>query len=242
MGKVIAIVSGKGGTGKTTTAVNLGIALTNFGREAIVVDANLSTPNVGLHIGQPMLPVTLHDVLDGRKRIADACYLHQSGLKVVPASISLKKAREADFENLKDALTEFLALPSVIILDSAAGIGREAMAAIMASDETLIVTNPDLPSVTDALKTIKIAEEVGSTVVGVVLNRVRNDGLEMTTDNVETILDLPVVGIIPEDNYVRRALHMKSPLLYEFPKSRAAIAFKKLAANMLGQSYEIKGE
>ena len=63
MTRFIAIASGKGGTGKTTTAINLGTAMTEFGREVIVLDANVSKPNVSLHLGTPKLKFTLHDAL-----------------------------------------------------------------------------------------------------------------------------------------------------------------------------------
>jgi len=78
MARVIAIISGKGGVGKTTTAVNLGAALNKFDKEVIVVDANLSTPNIGIHLGAPMVPVTLNHILRGKANIEDAIYEHSS--------------------------------------------------------------------------------------------------------------------------------------------------------------------
>ena len=59
MSKIIAIVSGKGGVGKTTSAINLGVALNKFGKNVVVVDANLTTPNIGLHLGAPIVPISL---------------------------------------------------------------------------------------------------------------------------------------------------------------------------------------
>jgi len=60
MAKIYAILSGKGGVGKTTTAINLGTTLNHLGESVIIVDANLTTPNIGIHLGAPIVPVTLN--------------------------------------------------------------------------------------------------------------------------------------------------------------------------------------
>ena len=91
MGRVIAVISGKGGVGKTTTAINLGAALNKFNQEVIIVDANLNTPNVGVHLGAPIVPVTFNHVLKGKADIEEAIYEHSSGTKIIPASLSVKE-------------------------------------------------------------------------------------------------------------------------------------------------------
>ena len=63
MAKIIVITSGKGGVGKTTTAINLGAAINYFGKDVSVIDCNLSTPNVGIHLGSPEVPVNLNHFL-----------------------------------------------------------------------------------------------------------------------------------------------------------------------------------
>ena len=66
MTRIIACASGKGGVGKTTFVANLGVALAELGKDVIAVDTNLTTPNLGLHLGVPLYPTTLHDVLKGK--------------------------------------------------------------------------------------------------------------------------------------------------------------------------------
>ena len=71
MTRYVGILSGKGGVAKTTTTVNLGAAFNHFGRDVTIVDGNLSTPNLGLHLGIPVVPISLHDVLRGNNDILE---------------------------------------------------------------------------------------------------------------------------------------------------------------------------
>ena len=89
MTKFIGIASGKGGVGKTTIAINTAISILNFERGITLLDANLSTPHVSIHLGAPLSPITVHDVLKGRNSITEATYIHPSGLRIIPASISI---------------------------------------------------------------------------------------------------------------------------------------------------------
>src|SRR3989344_4670562 len=108
MTRIIGVVSGKGGVGKTTMVANLGTALAKMGKNVIILDANLTTPSLGLHLGVPLYPVTLHDVLKGRANIKDAIYMHESGVKIIPAGISLRDMRGVDSKDLPNALLEQL--------------------------------------------------------------------------------------------------------------------------------------
>ncbi|UCD07328.1 MAG: AAA family ATPase, partial [Candidatus Aenigmatarchaeota archaeon] len=91
MTRVICVASGKGGVGKTTVVSNLSAALAALGKSVIAIDGNLTTSNLGLHLGISMYPITLQDVLRGRANIRDAVYHHQDGFKVVPADVSIDK-------------------------------------------------------------------------------------------------------------------------------------------------------
>jgi len=101
MAKIITITSGKGGVGKTTTAINLGAALNSFGKDVVILDANLTTPNVGLHLGAPIVPVSLNHVLLGKADLEDAIYEHESGTKIIPSSLSVKELKRLNHRKLK---------------------------------------------------------------------------------------------------------------------------------------------
>ncbi len=240
MTKFLAITSAKGGVGKTTLALNLATALTGFGREVILVDANLSSPNISLHLGTPKLPITFHDALNKKKHITETAYLHPSGLKVIPASIALDQWDEKHIDKMKDVLFDLIGTAEMVLLDTAPGLGKETTVVMKMADETIVVTTPDLPSVTDALKTIKTAENLGSNVLGIVVNRYSKHPAEMDLKSIEALLERPILGVIPEDQMNKRALALKHPVVYTHPDSAMAVEVKKLAAKLVGQTYREK--
>lgn len=238
MVKLLSIISGKGGVGKTTTAINLGAALNSLGKEVIIVDANLTTPNVGLHLGAPIVPVNLNHVLLGKAKVSDAIYEHDSGTKIIPSSLSVKELRRLNHKKLKDVGKSLRRLADYVIYDAAAGLGEEAVSSIEAADQLVIVTNPEIPAVTDALKTAKLAEEMGKEIIGVIVTRVRNNKTEMPISNIREMLDLPILGVIPEDKNMQLALTMKDAIVHTHPTSRAARAYKRVASKLAGVSYK----
>jgi septum site-determining protein MinD len=237
MAKIIVITSGKGGVGKTTTAINLGAALNHFGEDSLVVDTNISTPNVGIHLGSPEVPVNLNHVILKKAKIFEAVYEHESGLRIIPSSISIKESSRTDVKKLKFLKHELKNLSKYVILDSAAGLGDEAISSIELADEIIIVTNPEMPAITDALKAIKTAEERGKKVIGVIMTKVRKDDLEIDPETVKEMLEIPILGMIPHDLTINRALNMKSTIIHTHPKSKAARAYKEIAAKILNVEY-----
>ncbi|MEM1535920.1 MAG: cell division ATPase MinD [Candidatus Pacearchaeota archaeon] len=236
-GKVIVITSGKGGTGKTVTAINLAASLHALGKDVILVDANLTTPNIGLHLGAPIVPVALNHVLQGKKDITQAIYQHHSGLKIVPSSISIDALKNVKPENLEKAIKRLKDLAEIIILDSSAGLGREALTAIQQADEIFIVTNAEMPAVADALKTIKLAEKLRKKVSGVIVTRKKGKN-EMKIKNISYLLEKPIIGIVPEDDSVSEAIMLHDILVNIKPKSKAAKSYKRIAARIIGEKYE----
>ncbi|MEK6758134.1 MAG: cell division ATPase MinD, partial [Nanoarchaeota archaeon] len=230
MNKIIVITSGKGGVGKTTTAINLGAAMNYFGQNVLVIDANLSTPNVGIHLGSPEVPINLNHVLLEKVDAFEAAYEHDSGMKIMPASLSIKEFRKSKPEKLKDFKREFKKIADIILVDSAAGLGNEAMCAIDMADELIIVTNPEMPAITDALKTIKIIEQMKKKTSGVIVTRVKKNDIEMQPETVREMLEVPILGMVPEDIMVSKSLGMKDAVVHTHPKSNSARAYKEIAA------------
>jgi len=111
--------------------------LNSFGKEVIVLDANLTTPNVGLHLGAPIVPVNLNHVLSGKASINEAVYEHDSGTKIVPSSLSVRDLHTLDSSKLPDIGRKLKKMADFVLYDCAAGLGSEAMDAMEAADELI---------------------------------------------------------------------------------------------------------
>jgi septum site-determining protein MinD len=240
MSKVYAVISGKGGVGKTTAAINLGTTLNYLGEDVTVVDANLSTPNIGIHLGAPIVPINLNHILNNQANLEDAIYEHEDGMKVMPASLSLKDAKKANLKKLPKIIKNLKKITNHILIDCAAGLGREAKSAIKAADEILIVTNPEMSAVTDALKTIKLAQELNKPVKGVIITRYKGNRLDMSISNIKDMLEIPILGIIPEDINIRKSHILKNPVFHTHPKSRASRTFLDTSRRLLGEELPMK--
>ncbi len=238
MTRFILVSGGKGGVGKTTSAINIASALTYFGRDTTIIDGNLTTPNVGVHLGAPVVPIHLHHVLQGKHSIGEAIYEHPTGTKIIPASLSVEDLRLTDSTKLNNHIRKLKGYTDFVIIDCAAGLGREAFSALQPSEEVLIITNPELAAVTDALKTIKVVEDYKKKVLGVVVTKKSNLKTEMSIRNIELLLEKPVIGIIPEDKAIKESQAAKDPVVYSHPYSHSAIAYKKLAADLINQQYD----
>jgi len=238
MKKVLVITSGKGGVGKTTTAINLGAAINHFGKDVLVIDGNLSTPNIGIHLNSPEVPINLNHILLNKAEPAEAIYEHESGLKILPSSLSVKELKRIKPERLKNFKKDFTNLADYIIVDSAAGLGHEVEAVIDMADELIIVTNPEMPAIADALKAIKIVEQRKKPILGVIVTRVKKNQIEMQPETVKDMLEVPILGMIPEDLDIQKSLNLKDAVVHTHPKSKSARAYKEIAAKLIDEVYD----
>lgn len=231
----ILVCSAKGGVGKTTAAINLSAALNKLGKDVILVDCNFTTPNIGLYYGIAKVENTIHDILNKKGNINNSIYVHETGTKIIPGSISVESLKRVRPEFLKQKLNDLDA--DFLILDSAAGLGKEALASLDACDEILVLVNPEIPSVADALKLIKISEELKKEIIGVVVSRKRGK-LEMKMNSIESLLGYPIIGVIPEDEHIKKALVREDSVFNLYPNSDSGKAYNKLAYYLAGEFYE----
>jgi septum site-determining protein MinD len=238
MFRAYTIASGKGGTGKTTVTVNLGTSLAQLGKETFILDADIGMANLGLVLGLESVPVTLHEVLAGKASVDDSIYEGPNGLKVVPSGISLQGFQNADPEKMKDVMRDLIGRSDFLLIDAPAGISKDGVVALAIADEVILVVNPELSSMADALKTKILTEMVGGKVYGAILNRAGMENTELRRHSVEDVLGVRVIDMIPEDANVRRAAAYKTPVVIKYPTSGASRAFRRIAADLAGSEYK----
>ncbi len=239
MTRVIVVASGKGGVGKTTIAANLAVALSLFGKKVAVVDADIVMANLEIIMGLKNPPVALIDVLKGRLEVEDVIYEGPEGVKIIPAGITLDGFNEENMETLKTLLKEIPAYIEILVIDAPAG--RDAAMVMDRGQEVIIVTVPQVSSVSDALKMKILAERMGAEVTGAVINMARGRRYELTVEEIENTLDTSVIAVLPDDEAVREALAYEMLYVLKYPGARVTRETLSLAANLVGVTYNPEG-
>ncbi len=230
MTEIVSVISGKGGVGKTTVVSNLAVALTEIDKKVLVIDSNVSGANLGLHLGVPStVSVTLNDVLREDSFITEAIYKHHLGFGIIPASLV---ELNADSRKLKKLMFDLVGSYDHIIIDAGVGVNREVESAIRASDKVLIVTNPELPALTNALHAKRLAEKLNKDVVRVIINRKSNEKFELKVDEITKFLETDLVSVVPEHKKVREGIALGKPIVEYKPHNDSSFAFKNIARNL----------
>ena len=239
MTRIIAVSSPKGGVGKTTIASNLAIALSEFGKKVIAVDCNFSTPYLSYYFDGDDVGTTINDVLLGKKEVTEALY-NQNGVMYIPASTDLEDLIDLDVMKLRKVVRKLVnpEMIDFIILDSAPGLGREALASMEAADEILFVANPMPPMIADIMRSNEVVKELGGKQVGLILNMVRKNKFEFSQREVAKLTKIPVLGSVIFDNNIMNSVAVRKPLMKYKPHSKSALNYTEIAANLLGIKYK----
>ncbi|MGC9310633.1 MAG: P-loop NTPase [Candidatus Aenigmatarchaeota archaeon] len=230
---ITGVFSGKGGVGKTTATINLGLAMKRLGHEAVIVDGDLRNPNLAIHLGQLSYHKTLQDILEKDSSVAEAVYAHETGLRFVPSHISLRYFR-TDPAQLREALS---ALEQHILIDSPPGLSSESMNILDCCDDIVVVTQPLVPDIADCMKTIEVARDMGKAVRGIILNKVRGRDYELKKEEIAAVTNTPIISEVPWDENFLRALKLKVPLVGHCPHCPASRAFFAAASHLSGIEY-----
>lgn len=229
--KIIALCSGKGGVGKTTVALNLGFAMASLNRKTLVVDTDISLPNLDIYTGLEKPIITLLEVLNGSSDIQSAINTIQLGLNILPCGSSIQALKDVNIDKLGDVITELKNSEfDYVILDVPAGLSKFSILPMTFADEVLIIVNPDPASISDAMKVKAVSALAGLTISGIIINRYKKSVYE----DIGVKLGLPVIGVIPEDDAVVRARDARKPLVKLKPKSASAKAFMNIAKKICG--------
>lgn len=230
MVETFAVASGKGGTGKTTTTLALGMALADE-YDVTVIDADTGMANVLFHTGLSDIETTLHEVLAGEAPVTAATY-SRFGMEVVPCGTSLAGFRESDPARLRAVVADLAADTDVILLDAPAALGsRQGVLPVVLADRVVVVLQPTIPSLSDGLKAQEYAHTYDTAVAGLLFNRVTDDAnIGPVSERAERYFEGETLAAVPEREVVRAARRAGEPLLAHAPESEPAVAYRAAAA------------
>ena len=230
MVEAFAVASGKGGTGKTTTTLALGMALAET-HDVTVIDADTGMANVLFHAGLADVETTLHEVLADEAPVEAAVY-NRFGMQVVPCGTSLAGFERADPTRLREVVATLAAETDVILLDSPAALGsRSAVLPVVLADRVIVVLQPTVPSLSDGLKVQEYALTYGTSVAGILFNRVADDeNIGQVTAKAGRYFEGETLASVPESDEVRAARRAGKPLLAHAPASVPAQRYREAAS------------
>jgi len=223
-GYVCTIAGGKGGVGKTTTAVNVGAALQEAGHDVVVVDADLGIANLGSMLGIEH-QASLHEVLAGDAAVSEALTDAPGGLTIIPGEQSLEAFADADPAKLRKVIKTLRNAYDVVLIDTGAGLSHEVAVPLGLADGILLVTTPDDVAVGDTVKTAQLADRIDGEVIGVILNRVTK---HTDVADISDRLGFKLLAVVPDD----QAATAVEPLVLNATDSRAASAFQQLSSSL----------
>ncbi|MFH1523680.1 MAG: septum site-determining protein MinD [Chloroflexota bacterium] len=238
--KVVTMVSGKGGVGKTTSVANIAVALASHGQKVTCIDGDIGLRNLDVILGlENRIVYDLVDVIEGRCRLRQAMIRDKRlpELYLIPAAQTRDKSAvsPSDMVHLCDELRSEV---DWIIIDSPAGIERGFKNAIAPADRVLVMTNPDVSAVRDADRVIGLLEADGKGPAALIINRLNpamvKRGDMLSVEDVLDLLAIELIGIIPEDENVIVASNKGQPLALD-EKNKAGQAFQNIARRLLGE-------
>lgn len=234
----ICFASGKGGVGKSTIVANLGIALGRFKLKTVVVDGNLEGPSLGLIMGVKPQIASLHDVLSGEISIENAIVKFE-GIDAVIGELKVEGLLDINFELFEKAVGDLEKKYEMVLVDCPPGLGRDAVVAVSACDEMVLVVTPDITSISEALKTIIIARKLGTNIIGALVNKVGSK-YDIPRERISDILELPIIGILHEEEDIKKALMEGVPLILLKPNSRFSREIEEIAVKLVERIYPFK--
>ena len=251
MAKIIVVTSGKGGVGKTTTSASIGTGLAVKGHKTAIIDFDVGLRNLDLIMGcERRVVYDFVNVINGDATLKQALIKDKrtENLFILPAS----QTRDKDaltLEGVEKVLNDLAEDFEFIICDSPAGIEAGALMAMYFADEAIVVTNPEVSSVRDSDRILGILQsksrraEVGNEPVieHLLLTRYNPErviaGEMLSVTDVEDILAIPLLGVVPESEAVLKASNQGLPVILD-DKTRAGQAYADAVSRLLGDDVQ----
>ncbi|MGN0352696.1 MAG: MinD/ParA family protein [Roseburia sp.] len=250
--RVITITSGKGGVGKSNTAVNLAVQFRKMGKRVIIFDADFGLANVEVMFGA-IPKYNLSDLIYGEKTIREIITEGPMGIGFISGGsgiAGMENLTKGQIVYLIKCLNELNELADVIIVDTGAGISDSVLEFVLASPEVLVVTTPDPSSLTDAYSLLKVLYgnpnfKRDITKLKIVANKANSleDGQAVFQKLNSVVLqflqgEIDYLGMIPQDGELETAVRQQKIVSMSAPYSKSARAFEVLASNLINNEHK----
>lgn len=242
--KIITVTSGKGGVGKSNFVVNLAITLQNQGKKVLIFDADLGMGNDDVLMG--LYPKhNIFDIVFTGLEIKDIIVEGTNGVNLIPAGSALNKAQELTEEERKLFLEKLETLDEYdyILMDTGAGVNKDVLSFIAASEELIILTTPEPTSLTDGYSLIKATDHFKlKTTAKIVVNKAftKEEGEETYKKFDRAVskflkINIEYLGCILEDRKLVQSVRQQKPFVVLYPNCDAANDIHNIAMKLMGQ-------
>jgi flagellar biosynthesis protein FlhG len=247
--KTLAVLSGKGGVGKSNLSLNLSLALTKQKQRVLLFDMDIGMGNIDILIGQTA-SYTMVDLLEKKLSIQQIIKKGPQNLAYVAGGTGISSVFEWSPSDLAHLIQELNSLTNqydYMIFDMGAGMSESVLKFLKAVDEMIVVTTPEPTSITDAYAAIKLAASYSvSAPVRLVINKTLsdkegNETYERFSQAVQQFLNISIslLGIVPNDQAVQKAVNRQMPFLLQNPASKASISLIEMVSILIPQDNRI---
>ncbi len=250
--RVITVTSGKGGVGKSNTAINLAIQFRKMDQKVIILDADFGLANIEIMFGT-VPKYNLYDLIYQGKNIRDIITWGPMDVGFISGGsgiVGMANLSQDYLNYIIQNLVELDSMADVIIVDTGAGISNAVLEFLVASNEILLVTTPEPTSITDSYSLLKALNRHSRfspdyTSINVLANKVKNEEEgSMLYHKLNTVvsryLKLPIeyLGYIPQDEQLSRAVMQQTPISIQNTSARSALAYGGIARKLMNVEEE----
>ena len=250
--RVITVTSGKGGVGKSNTAINLAIQFRKMGQRVIILDADFGLANIEIMFGA-VPKHNLCDLIYQGKNIKEIITWGPMDVGFISGGSGIAGMSNLSRNYLTyiiQNLAELDAIADIIIIDTGAGISDAVLEFLVASGEIILVTTPEPTSITDSYSLLKALNRhhrfsKENSKIKVIANRVDTEEEGKNLYNklnavVSRYLKLPIdyLGAIPQDNQLANAVMQQTPVSMQSPTARSSVAYERIAARLMNKEVQ----